>query len=96
MKKKLAILLLASLAMTACSKKTEEIYPRTMVVSELETETDTVVLRDAVGHTWEFYGIEDWQIGDICSCIMDTNGTEEITDDMIVKTVYNGRMEDLK
>lgn len=94
--KKLAILLLASLTMTACSKKTEEIYPRTMIVSELETETDTVVLRDAVGHEWAFYGIEDWQIGDICSCIMDTNGTEEITDDIIVKTVYNGRMEELK
>jgi hypothetical protein len=87
--------LMAILAMIS-PNTTEEIYPRTMVVSEINAETDTVILTDTVGYVWEFCGVEDWEVGDICSCIMDTNGTENITDDIIVDARYNGRLEELK
>ena len=81
---------------TPTANAPNEVYPRTTVVAEINAETDTVVLTDSVGYVWEFYGVEDWQVGDICSCIMDTNGTENITDDIIVDARYNGRLEELK
>lgn len=88
------ITLLIAILTTISANTTEEIYPRTMVVSETNVETDTVVLTDNTGNVWEFYGVEDWQVGDICSCIMDTNGTQNIEDDIIVDTRYNGQIED--
>lgn len=92
MKKTLIILALA-LTLTSCQQ--EEIYPRTMVVYQMNHETDTVTLIDSTRNLWTFQGIEDWEIGDICSCILNTNGTEIITDDTIVTTRYNGQLEDL-
>ena len=88
--KKLVLLLLVSLALTACGTNQNEIYPRTMVVTEINEEADIVVLTDSVGYIWEFYGVEEWTVGDLCSCIMDTNGTEAITDDTIIDTRYSG------
>lgn len=90
------IAFLMAILATISANTTEEIYPRTMVVSEINIETDTVILTDTVGYVWKFYGVEDWEVGDICSCIMDTNGTENITDDIIVDARYNGRLEELK
>lgn len=98
MKKMIFTLLVTATLMTSCTTipneetvELHEIYPRTMTVTDTNTEQDLVILIDAIGHTWSFYGIEDWEIGDICSCIMHTNGTEIITDDEIISTRYNGR-----
>ena len=65
-------------------------YALTTTVTALETETDTVVVEDANGNEWAFYGIEDWRLGDICSMLMDTNGTETIYDDIIISQKYSG------
>lgn len=65
-------------------------YALTATVTALETETDTVVVEDANGNEWAFYGIEDWKPRDICSMLMNTNGTETVYDDIIVSTKYNG------
>lgn len=92
---KLILPLLMALALTSCAANQSEIYPRTMVVTETNESTDTVVLTDSAGHMWEFYGIEDWIVGDVCSCIMNTNGTKDITDDTIVDMRYNGSAENL-
>ena len=35
-------------------------------------------------YDWEFTGIEDWQMYDTVSMIMDNNGTKSVTDDKIV------------
>ena len=98
MKKIIVIVLIAGFwiihCLTPSTKANEELYPRTMVVSEIDVGSDTVVLTDSVGFVWEFRGVEDWQVGDICSCIMDTSGTENIEDDIIVDTKYNGQIED--
>ena len=69
------------------------LYPRTMIVTEVNTSADTVELTDFTGHTWELNGVEDWIIGDICACIMNSNGTEAIEDDTIVDIKYNGYIE---
>ena len=39
---------------------------------------------------WEFYGIEDYQIGDFVSCIVWDAGTQKIFDDEILDVVYAG------
>ena len=90
------IALLMAILSTISVNTNEEIYPRTMIVDEINAETNTVILVDSVGYEWEFEGVEDWEVGDICSCIMNTNGTENIGDDIIVDTKYNGRIEDFK
>ena len=82
--------------MTASAPTTNEgnHYARTMTVTEINTEKDLVTLTDTTDHTWEFEGIEDWVVGDIASCIMDSKGTEEIKDDAIVDIKYNGYIGD--
>ncbi len=90
------IALLMAILSTISVNTNEEIYPRTMIVDEINAETNTVILVDSVGYEWEFEGVEDWEVGDICSCIINTNGTENIEDDIIVDTKYNGRIEDFK
>lgn len=90
------ITLLMAILSTISANTNEEIYPRTMMVNEINIETNTVVLTDSVGYEWKFEGVEDWEVGDICSCIMNSNGTENIEDDIIVNTKYNGRMEDFR
>lgn len=71
-------------------KKTED-YPLTTIVTEINPEIDVVSITDNNGFVWQFYGVEDWEEGDICSVIMNDNGTETIFDDIIVTTRYGGR-----
>lgn len=88
--KKIVLLILTGIIiaiMTACGSKD---YPKTMIVTEVNEESDTVILIDNEGFEWEIYGVEDWEIGDIGSCIMNDNGTEDITDDEIVDIRYGG------
>ena len=67
----------------------EIIYPATMVVTETDLMTDTVTLKDSTGNLWAFYGVEDWQIGDVASVLMETNNTAEIRDDRILNVRYS-------
>lgn len=71
------------------------LYPRTTVVTFVDTITDTVMCEDAVGEVWEFYGCDDWQEGDICTLLMENTGkADSIYDDTIIKTIYNGTADD--
>lgn len=66
-------------------------YPATGVVTELETETDSVIYTDFNGNLWDFPGIEDWCEGDRVALIMDNMGTpESIYDDQPVVWRYCG------
>ena len=68
-----------------------EYYPRTAFVTELDYDEDCVVVTDWVGMEWEFIGIEDWQIDDIVSMMMDDNDTpDNIYDDIIMQALYGG------
>jgi hypothetical protein len=70
---------------------TDHIYPLTTIVTETNPEIDVVTITDNNGFVWQFYGVEDWEKGDICSVIMNDNGTETIFDDIIITTRYGGR-----
>lgn len=66
------------------------IYPRTAVVVAVDYTNDVVTVMDGVGHEWQFTECEDWHVGDIVSLIMNSNGTENITDDIIMDSLYGG------
>lgn len=66
-------------------------YPLTTIVTEVNEETNVVSITDSKGFVWQFYGVEDWEKEDICSVIMNDNGTEDIFDDEIIEVRYGGR-----
>ena len=76
---------------TENSQKKTENYPLTTIVTEINPEIDVVSITDNNGFVWQFYGVEDWEEGDVCSVIMNDNGTETIFDDIIVTTRYGGK-----
>lgn len=87
----IAALLLAQ-PTTAPVYTTENIvYPMSGQVVTINAEDDTVTIESRNGNLWEFCGIEDWQVGDYCACLMDNNGTEIIYDDIIRSVRYEGR-----
>ena len=73
------------------SQKKTENYPLTTIVTEINPEIDVVSITDNNGFVCQFYGVEDGEELDICSLIMNDNGTETILDDIIVTTRYGGR-----
>lgn len=79
----------------AVKKIQETFYPQTTVVSRVNYESDTVICLDNNGHIWKFSGCEDWEVGDICSMIVNTNGTSIIYDDEIIRIRYNGGTENM-
>ncbi len=77
--------------LTQLSSHTEQEYAKSTTVVMLEKATDTVVCQDFNGNLWCFYGIEDWQIGDVASLLMSDNGTENyIYDDIVLSARYDG------
>ena len=69
-------------------------YPMTGIVTNVDHDLDIVTFKDCTGHLWDFYGAEDWEEGDICSCIMNDMGTPSIIDDEIIgEPKYSGRFE---
>ena len=61
-----------------------DIYPKGVIVEELDYYDDSVIVSDANGFLWSFQGCEDYEVGDILALIMDGRGTPEIFDDAIV------------
>lgn len=87
--KRIIALVLILLSLMASSSA--EYYPRTAFVTSFDYTTDCVIVTDWAGMEWEFIGIEDWQIDDIVSMIMDDNNTPDtIYDDIIIKALYGG------
>ena len=68
----------------------ENCYPMYTEVVEIDIEKDVVVVEDFNGNLWEFYGAEDLEINDIIVCVMYTNLTNIVYDDVIVMTRYSG------
>ena len=86
-------LLAALTVMLLAAHAKGEVYPLTALVGNLAYETDTVEVFDFNGNVWYFEGIEDWNVGDVCSMIMDDNGTDEVFDDIIICARYCGWLE---
>ena len=68
--------------------ESENRYPETGVVVEIHD--DIVVVETSTGNLFEFYGSEDWFVGDIASMIMDSCGTTYVKDDVIITVKYSG------
>lgn len=67
-------------------------YPLTAVIDSFDTENDMVYAVDYNGNAWVFYGIEDWEIGDVVSMMMtDMGTTDSIYDDEVITVRYSGR-----
>ena len=76
------------LALMLCGVMAQHMYANLTHVVEIDRDADTVLCEDFNGHLWEFYGAEDWEIGDECNLVMFDCGTAEVTDDMIVRATY--------
>ena len=87
------LILLAAFSGVSTETIKQNYYAMTTVVIQVDYENDIVTCKDFVGNSWAFNGCEDWISGDIASMIMDTKGTQEISDDEIVSVRYNGWIE---
>lgn len=65
-------------------------YPSYATVVDLDVESDIVSAEDNNGFVWDFYGVEDYDIGDGVALVMYDNGTVSIFDDVIVDARYVG------
>ena len=72
---------------------TENLYPMTCVITDVNYETDIVTMKDFNGNLWQFKGCEDWLTDDVVACIMNDKRTPIIYDDEIVDLHYEGWLE---
>ena len=79
----------------AAEDKTDpaRMYPACGVVVRLDYAADIVTVEDVTGHEWQFYGCEDWCLGDVTALLMYDWGTAKITDDEIMIAHYAGTVE---
>ena len=75
---------------TSASRSRSGVYPLAGTVTGIDTGADVVTFTDGAGNDWEFYGTEDWMIGDDVAALMDDNGTGTAYDDVIVTVRYAG------
>lgn len=92
MKKLVAVItILVSLSLVFSVGAASEFYPRCAVVTEINESDDLVTCKDFAGVIWQFYGIEDFDIGDLVGMILWDCGTpDSIFDDEIIDAVYGG------
>lgn len=75
---------ISAFALVAAIIAANLIYPMTFIITEVDEAEDVVYMENYFGHVYTFEGVEDWWPGDMVSCIMWTEGTPEITDDVIM------------
>lgn len=105
MKKLLAVVLTTMMIATPVSAapttdgECKDLYPLTGIVTEVELmeDTDLITMTTANGNQFSWYAdsIDDWFINDLVSCIMNSNGTDEVYDDEIVDAHYVGTLDQL-
>lgn len=67
----------------------EHIYGMLGIVVDLDSSKDLVSVSNWNGDTWQFYGVEDWNVGDFADLVMWDNNTENtIYDDVILRATY--------
>ena len=71
---------------------TNLIYPMTAMVTDVNYDTNIVTIETVSGVEWQFEGCEDWDVGDLAECIMWSNETEIIYDDVILCQRYGGHV----
>lgn len=92
MKKLIIAGLTAMMLFTGCGK-VDDTYALSTKVVDVNYISDVVTVMDFNGMTWKFTGTDDWMVGDICSMVMDSRGTELVFDDVIISCKYDGYLE---
>lgn len=64
------------------------IYPDAMTITEING--DLVTIETATGNQFQFCGAEDYDKGDLVAVLMYSRGTENVTDDIIIRVRYAG------
>ena len=64
------------------------LYAKSGVVVSVNVYEDVVRFVDTRGAEWEFYGVEDWQVGDRLCAIFDDAGTLNPYDDAVIRATY--------
>lgn len=75
-------------------------YPLTGIVTEVESvdlETDLVTITCANGNMFSWYtdSSDCWEVYDLASCIMGSNGTPVVEDDEVIMAYYAGGLDQL-
>lgn len=65
-------------------------YPLTAKVTKVNKKKNVVTVQDYNGNKWKFRGCEDYSKGDVVSMLMGSNGTKNVTDDIILQVRYSG------
>lgn len=66
-------------------------YSMATAVVDVNEDTDSVIGLDFNGNEWGWYGISDWDNGDVATLTMCDNGTPNyIYDDIVVNANYSG------
>ena len=79
---------LFSTAVIHATKPKHHYYANTAVVTEVDKANNLVTVEDCNGNVWQFTETEDWEFADTCSMLMDSKGTQDITDDEIIQVTY--------
>ncbi len=77
-------------ASTVCNRN---FYPETAMVTQVNEDLITAVCQNRNIFKFED-NTEEWIEGDICSMIMDNNGTVSVYDDKVVSAHYSGYVND--
>ena len=86
--KKIAVALALALVSMLLSQRI--VYPDVMIVVDLDTQHDVVTVETSTGHDYQFYGCEDYAIGDLVGVLMYNNLTDDVRDDQILRAQYSG------
>ena len=76
------------LALNQESVAIAHLYAKSGVVVSVNVYEDVVRFVDTRGAEWEFYGVEDWQVGDKLCAIFDDAGTLNPYDDAVIRATY--------
>lgn len=76
------------LALNQESVAIAHLYAKSGVVVSVNVYEDVVRFVDTRGAEWEFYGVEDWQVGDRLCAIFDDAGTLNPYDDAVIRATY--------
>ncbi len=67
------------------------VYPECGIITEIEN--DVVTIETCNGNQFQFEGVKDYELGDLIAVTFYDNGTETVSDDIILDTKYVGYTE---
>lgn len=79
----------------------DNLYPLTGIVTDIQSgenpEVDLVTITCSNGNMFSWYAdAGDYEINDLASCIMDSNGTKYVDDDEVLLAHYAGGLKHLE